>query len=238
MDIDAPVCLVAGVGPEKGTGAEITRRFADGGYRVAMIARDGDRLADLEGRIAGTTAFSCDIADPEALIATVAKIRNDLGAPAVLVHNAPRSDRGAFLEVDPTELEKNFRTNVTALMYLARETLPAMLEAGKGVILVTGNTGSTRGKAENGFFAATKAAQRILAESIAREFSPQGIHVAYFIIDATISTPRTRLEMFPDAPDEFFAHPTAIAEEVYHVAHQDPSTWSFRVELRPFGEVW
>ena len=238
MDTDTPVCLVAGVGPEKGTGAEIARRFADGGYRVAMIARDGDRLADLEGRIAGTKAFPCDIADPEALIATVANIRNDLGAPAVMVHNAPRSVRGAFLEVDPTELEKNFRVNVTALLYLARETLPAKVEAGKGVILVTGNTGATRGKAHNGFFSATKAAQRILAESIAREFSPQGIHVAYFIIDAAISTPRTRPEMFPDAPDDFFAHPTAIAEEMYHVAHQDPSTWSFRVELRPFGEVW
>ncbi|MCY4496366.1 MAG: SDR family NAD(P)-dependent oxidoreductase [Rhodospirillaceae bacterium] len=236
--MDAPVCLVAGVGPEKGTGAEIARRFAVGGYRVAMLARDGDRLADLEGKIAGTKSFPCDIADPEALVATVAKIRNDLGAPAVMVHNAPRSVRGAFLEVDPAELEKNFRVNVTALLYLARETLPAMVEAGKGVILVTGNTGATRGKATHGFFSSTKAAQRNLAESIAREFSPQGVHVAYFIVDAAISTPRTRPQMFPDAPDEFFAHPTAIAEEMYHVAHQDPSTWSFRVELRPFAEVW
>ena len=236
--METPLCLVAGVGPETGTGAEIASRFAVGGYRVAMIARDGDRLAALEGKIEGSKAFPCDMADLEALVATVAEIRIDLGAPAVVIHNAPRAVRGSILDLDPTDLEKNFRVNVTALLYLARETVPAMLEAGKGAILVTGNTSATRGKSHWGFFASTKAAQRILAESIAREFGPQGIHVAYFIIDAAINTPRTRPHLFPDEPDEFFAQPAAIAEEMYHVAHQDPSTWSFTVELRPFGEVW
>ncbi len=86
--------------------------------------------------------------------------QNGFGASAVMVHNAPRSVRGAFLEVDPTELEKNFRVNVTALLYLARETLPAMVEAGKGVILVTGNTGATRGKATHGFFSSTRRSVR------------------------------------------------------------------------------
>ena len=104
--------------------------------------------------------------------------------------------------------------------------------------MVTGNTSATRGKALFGFFASTKAAQRILAESIAREFGPQGIHVAYFVIDAAIDTPRTRPVLAPDEPDEFFARPSAIAEEIFHVAHQDRSTWSFTVELRPFGERW
>ena len=162
----------------------------------------------------------------------------DLGAPEIVIHNAPQASRGPFLEVDPETLEQNFRVNTTALLYLARETLPAMVEAGKGAILVTGNTSATRGKAHWGFFASTKAAQRILAESIAREFGPQGIHVAYFIMDAAISTPRTRPIMFPDKPDEFFAHPADIADEMFHVAHQPRSTWSFTVELRPFGEVW
>jgi NAD(P)-dependent dehydrogenase (short-subunit alcohol dehydrogenase family) len=103
---------------------------------------------------------------------------------------------------------------------------------------VTGNTAATRGKAHWGYFASTKAAQRILAESIAREYGPQGIHVAYFIVDASIDTPRTRPILAPDKPDDFFAKPTAIAEEVFRVAHQDRSAWSFRVELRPFGEIW
>ena len=103
---------------------------------------------------------------------------------------------------------------------------------------MTGNTSATRGRTNWGFFASTKAAQRILAESIAREFGPRGIHVAYFIIDAAIDTPRTRPILSPDEPDEFFAKPAAIANEMYHVAHQDRSTWSFLVELRPFGENW
>ncbi|MGI9335032.1 MAG: SDR family NAD(P)-dependent oxidoreductase [Gammaproteobacteria bacterium] len=233
-----PVCLVTGVGPDKGTGAEIARRFAKGGYRVAMLARTPERLLELQDSIPGTRAFPCDVSDIDALVSTVASVREQLGAPSVVVHNALRSVRGSILELDPDDLEKNFRVNATALLHLARETIPDMLAAGSGTIMVTGNTSATRGKAHWGLFASTKAAQRILAESIAREFGPKGIHVAYFIIDAAIDTPRTRPILAPDKPDEFFARPSAIAEEMYRVAHQDRSTWSFTVELRPFGEVW
>lgn len=233
-----PVCLVTGVGPEHGTGAEIARRFSMGGYRVAMLARNADNLDVLAGKYEGARAYQCDVGDLDALVETVARIKTEMGAPKIVVHNALRSTRGSILEMDPEDLERNFRVNTTALLYLARETIPAMLEAGEGAILVTGNTSATRGKTNWGFFASTKAAQRILAESIAREFGPQGIHVAYFIIDASIDTPRTRPMNAPDKPDDFFAKPPAIAEEMYSVAHQDRSTWSFCVELRPFGEVW
>ncbi len=233
-----PVALVTGVGPEGGTGAEIARRFATGGYRTAMLARDADRLARLEAAIDNATAFPCDVGDLEALKATVAEVRQRLGPVRAVVHNALRSTRGPLLELDPDDLERNFRVNATALLHLARETLPDMLAAGEGAIMVTGNTSATRGRAHWGLFASTKAAQRILAESIAREFGPQGVHVAYFIIDAAIDTPRTRPLIAPDKPDDYFARPTAIAEEIYRVAHQDRSSWSFRVELRPFGEVW
>lgn len=238
MNKDKPVCLVTGVGPEHGTGAEIARRFAAGGYRVAMLARNTANLAALEKKYEHTKAFPCDVSDLDALVKTVARVRSELGDPAVVVHNAPRAVRGSILELDPDDLERNFRVNTTALLYLARETIPAMLKSGKGAILVTGNTSATRGKAHWGFFASTKAAQRILAESIAREFGPKGIHVAYFVIDAMIDTPRTRPTLAPNKPDDFFAKPPAIADEIFHVAHQDPSTWSFLVELRPFGETW
>ncbi len=233
-----PVCLVTGVGPDRGTGAEIVRRFATGGYQVAMLARNADRLSELEGSIPGTMAFPCDVADLDALVTTIGRVKRQLGSARIVIHNAVRSARGSFLDLDPSDLEKNFRVNTTALLYLARETIPDMLAAGEGAIMVTGNTSATRGRAEWGFFASTKAAQRILAESIAREYGPLGIHVAYFIIDASIDTPRTRPVLAPDKPDEFFAKPKAIAEEVFRVAHQDRSAWSFRVELRPFGEVW
>jgi NAD(P)-dependent dehydrogenase (short-subunit alcohol dehydrogenase family) len=233
-----PVCLVTGVGPATGTGGEIARRFAEGGYQIAMLARNAENLAEIEASVEGTTAFPCDVGDLDALISTIAAVRERLGDPSVVIHNALRSVRGGILELDPEDLERNFRVNTTALLYLARETIPAMLTAGKGSILVTGNTSATRGKTNWGFFASTKASQRILAESIAREFGPKGIHTAYFVIDASIDTPRTRPVLAPDAPDDFFAKPTAIADEMYHVAHQDRSTWSFLVELRPFGEVW
>lgn len=236
--MNSPVCLVTGVGPEHGTGAEIARRFAAGGYRVAMLARSAERLADLERKYEGARAYPCDVSDLAALVATIARVRSEMGDPAVVIHNALRAVHGSILALDPDDLERNFRVNTTALLYLARETLPAMLKAGKGAILVTGNTSATRGKSQWGFFASTKAAQRILAESIAREFGPKGIHVSYFIIDASIDTPRTRPTLAPDKPDDFFAKPSAIAEEMFHVAHQDRSTWSFTVELRPFGETW
>ena len=233
-----PVCLVTGVGPDGGTGAEIAKRFARGGYQVAMLARNEQNLAALAAANPGTHPYPCDVGDTEALVATVDQVRADLGAPKVVVHNALRATRGPLLEQDPEDLERNFRVNATALLYLAQSCLPAMVEAGEGAILVTGNTSATRGKTNWGFFASTKAAQRILAESIAREFGPQGVHVAYFLIDAAIDTPRTRPRLAPGKPDDFFAKPAAIAEEMFHIAHQDRSTWSFLVELRPFGETW
>ena len=233
-----PVCLVTGVGPANGTGAEVAKRFAEGGYQVAMLARNKDNLTKLEQMLKGTKAFPCDVGDLEILINTIQSVRDELGAPSVVVHNAAKSSRGSILDLDPEDLERNFRVNTTALLYLARETIPGMLQAGQGAILVTGNTSATRGITNWGFFASTKAAQRILAESIAREFGPKGIHTAYFIIDALINTPRTRPIMGAGKPDEFFSKASAIADEMFHVAHQDRSTWSFNVELRPFGEVW
>ncbi len=103
--------------------------------------------------------------------------------------------------------------------------------------MVTGNTSAWRGKPHYSGFAPTKAAQRILAEAIARELGPQGIHVAYIVIDAIIDLRWTR-RRHPELPDDRFAKPEAIAETIYQTAHQDPSAWSFNVELRPFGEVW
>jgi NADP-dependent 3-hydroxy acid dehydrogenase YdfG len=110
-----------------------------------------------------------------------------------------------------------------------------MIEAGHGVIIASGNTSALRGKANFAGFAPTKAAQRV--ESIARELGPKGIHVAYIIIEAVIDLEWTR-KMRPDAPDDFFIQPRDIAAEVWHVAHQPRSAWSFNIELRPFGEHW
>lgn len=231
-----PVCIVTGVG--EGTGAALVRRFARGGYQVAMIARNTERLEALQLEVDDSRAYVCDISDLEMLAAIVQQIRADMGTPTVLVHNAVAATFKTFLDADSQELEHNFRVNTTALYSLARELAPAMIEAGNGAILVTGNTAALRGIPTYAAFAPTKAAQRILAESLARDLGPKGIHVSYITIDAAIDTPWTRDVFNQDKPDEFFSKPADIADEVFHVAQQPRSTWSFDVEIRPFGEKW
>jgi NAD(P)-dependent dehydrogenase (short-subunit alcohol dehydrogenase family) len=229
------VCLVTGVGP--GTGAALVRRFAAGGYRVAMLARDAARLDALAAEIPAAEAFPVDVADLDALRAALAQVRARLGAPSVLVHNAVAGGFGGFESVKPEELEQRFRVNVTSLLVLAQELAPAMVAAGGGAIVVTGNTSARRGKAEFAGFAPTKAAQRILAESLARSLGPRGVHVAYVVIDAVIDVPWTR-RAFAEAPDEFFIQPAHIADAVHGLVQQPRSAWSFELELRPYGEKW
>ncbi len=231
-----PVCIVTGVG--EGPGASVVLRFARGGYQVAMIARSTERLEALQLEVEGSRAYVCDISDLDMLSAILQQIRADMGTPTVLVHNAVAASFKTFLEADCQELEHNFRVNTTALYSLARELAPAMIDAGRGAILVTGNTAALRGIPTYAAFAPTKAAQRILAQSLARHLGPKGVHVAYITIDAAIDTPWTRDVFNRDQPDDFFSFPTDIAEEVFHVAQQPRSTWSFDVEIRPFGEKW
>jgi len=203
-----------------------------------MIARNTERLEALKRDIAGTCAYVCDISDLDALASVLQRIRAEMGTPTLLIHNAVTASFKSFLEADSQELEHNFRVNTTALYSLAREIAPAMVDAGSGAIMVTGNTAALRGIPSYAAFAPTKAAQRILAQSLARDLGPKGVHVAYITIDAAIDTPWTRDVFNRNKPDDFFSFPTDIADEVFHVAHQPRSAWSFDVEIRPFGEKW
>ncbi len=231
-----PVCLITGLGD--GTGGACARRFHKGGYRLAMLARTQERLDRFEAELEGSRGYQCNVMDLDHLTATAEKVATEMGAPEVVIHNAAAGSFQNFLGDKPQHLERNFRINTTALLYIARATAPAMIEAGKGSIIVTGNTSALRGKANYAFFAPTKAAQRILAQSIARELGPKGVHVAYVLIDASIDTPWTRHLGPSDRPESFFCKPPAIADTIYHVAHQDRSAWTFDVDLRPFGEDW
>lgn len=230
-----PLAIVTGVGP--GTGTALVRRFVEGGYRVAMIARDIARLDALAGELPDAFAVPCDVSDVPALHAVLEGIKAKAGSPQVVVHNAVGGAFASFMDVAPEKLQENFDINVMALFHLARWAAPLMLEHGKGAIIVTGNTSALRGRAKFAGFAPTKAAQRILAESIARDLGPKGIHVAYLVIDAVIDVPWTR-QAFPEAEHDFFIQPSAIADEVFHLAHQDRSAWSFLAEVRPFRETW
>ncbi|MEC9345313.1 MAG: SDR family NAD(P)-dependent oxidoreductase [Pseudomonadota bacterium] len=236
MSAAGPVALVTGVGP--GTGAAIARRLAAGGYRVAMLARTAERLVEIEESTPGSYGYPCNLADLDEVSACVESVIADHGAPEVLVHNAVRAAFGTFQEIDPATLEKVFRVNVSSFLHLSRLLAPAMIANGRGAIVATGNTAAHRGKARFAGFAPTKAAQRILAQSMARDLGPKGVHVAYVTIDAMIDLEWTRAGPGKGKPDEWFITPEAIAEEVWHVIHQHRSAWSFDVEIRPFGETW
>ncbi len=231
----APVALVAGVG--RGTGGAVARRYAAAGYRVALLARSESRMKEFEAELDGSLAIPCDVTDEAALNAAVETCRAELGHPDVVVHNAARGTHGTFLEIDPADMAANFNVNTLSLLYLARAVAPAMIERGSGAIMVTGNTSALRGKANFSGFAPTKAAQRILAEAIARDLGPKGIHVAYIVIDAVIDLRWTRRSR-PHLKDEDFAKPDDLAESIYQISQQPRSAWSFYTELRPFKEPW
>jgi len=230
-----PLAIVTGVGP--GTGAAIVRRFHEGGYQVAMLARNADRLAAMANELPDAFAVPCDVADAGSLLAVLDGIETRAGAPKVVVHNAVGGAFGSFLEMEPEVLERNFQVNVMALMHIARWAAPRMEAGGGGALIVTGNTSALRGKARFAAFAPTKAAQRILAESIARTMGPRGVHVAYLVIDAVIDLQWQRKNN-PDKPDDYFCRPVDIADEVWHLAHQPKSAWTFLAEVRPYAENW
>ena len=230
-----PVALVTGVGP--GTGSAIARRLAGAGYAVAMLARSTERLATLAKELPDSRGYPCDVSEPASLADALAAVRRDMGAPEVLIHNAVGATFGTFRDITPESLRQNFEINTVALLQLAQALTPAMVAAGRGSVVVTGNTSAWRGKANFAGFAPTKAAQRILTEAMARDLGPQGVHVAYVTIDAVIDLEWTRRQ-FAGRPDEFFIQPAAIADEVLHLIQQDRSAWPFNVELRPFGESW
>jgi NAD(P)-dependent dehydrogenase (short-subunit alcohol dehydrogenase family) len=140
-------------------------------------------------------------------------VEREMGAPSVLIHNAVGGAWGTFLEIEPEILNRNFQINTMGLLYLARRLAPSMVTAGEGAIIVTGNTSAQRGRANFAGFAPTKAAQRILAEAIARGLGPKGVHVAYIVIDAVIDVPWAR-ERYKTKPDDFFIAPAAIADDL------------------------
>lgn len=231
----APVALVTGVGP--GTGRAIVEHYAAEGYAVAMLARNAQRLEQISAATPNTRAYICDVTDFDQLHAVLAAAEADLGLPDVVVHNAVGGAFGDVLSVDPDVLQQNFQVNTMALLHIAQRLGAKMVERGSGAILCTGNTSAYRGKAGFAAFAPTKAAQRILAESMARHLGPLGIHVAYVAIDAVIDLPWTRKRM-PEQPDEFFCQPADIAAEVFRLSRQPRSAWSFESVIRPFGESW
>ena len=230
-----PVCAIVGVGP--GNGASFARRFSAAGYAVALMARGEAFMGELASTLNDANAYRCDASDPETIAAAFDSIHQDLGEVDVLIYNAGAGMWGTVEEVGAGDFELAWRINALGSFVAAQQVIPAMKRAGRGAIVFVGATASIRGGAKFTAFASAKAAQRSLAQSMARHLWPEGIHVALLIIDGAIDLPRTR-EFMPDKPDSFFLKPDAIAETVFNVAHQDTSAWSFEFEVRPFAEKW
>jgi len=230
-----PVCAVVGIGP--GNGAALSRRFAAGGYSVAMLSRETELSAKLAAELGDARAYACDAGDGVSVKAAFDGVRADLGEVDVLVFNAGSGSWGTIEDITPEAFETAWRVNALGLFLTSKQVIPAMKRKSAGAIVVIGATASRRGMPRTTAFAPAKAAQRSLCEAMARHLWPAGIHVALIIIDGVIDLARTRTAM-PDKPDEFFLKPDDIAETAYWLTTQKRSAWSFEVEARPFGEKW
>ena len=230
-----PVCAVVGVGP--GNGAAFARRFAKEGYAVALLARKTETTSQLASELPGSRAYACDVGDAKSVAAAFEGIRRDLGDVDVAVYNAGSGTWGTIEEVTAEAFETAWRVNALGAFLVAKEVIGPMKAKKQGSIVFVGATASRRGVPRTTAFAPAKAAQRSLAEAMARTLWPSGIHVSLIVVDGVVDLPRTR-EWMRDKPDTFFIKPDDVADTAYWLTRQPRSAWSFEVEARPFGESW
>ncbi len=229
------VAVVAGVGP--GNGAALARRFAGGGYTVALLSRSAQTRGSLEQELRGARGYDCDVGSPESVARTFAAIRSQLGPIEVLLYNAGSGVFGDVESITPEQFESSWRVNTYGALLCSQQVIGPMKAAGAGSIVFIGATASRRGGPRSAAFAPAKAAQRSLAESMARSLWRAGIHVCLIVVDGVVDLERTRAAM-RDKPDSFFIKPAAVADTAWMLCRQDASAWSFEVEARPFGETW
>jgi NAD(P)-dependent dehydrogenase (short-subunit alcohol dehydrogenase family) len=222
--------LIVGVGG--GLSASVARTFTKAGMKVALAARRAADLAPLAKEIGGK-AFGCDATKRADVTKLFADVEAEFGAPDVIVYNASYRTRGPFVELDPAEVEKSLIVTAFGGFLVAQEAAKRMLPRGHGAILFTGASASIKGYAQSAPFAMGKFALRGLAQSMARELSPQGIHVAHVVIDGGIRSAQ-RLDP-PDKPDSLL-HPDAIAQAYLDLLLQHRSAWAWEIELRPWLE--
>jgi NAD(P)-dependent dehydrogenase (short-subunit alcohol dehydrogenase family) len=220
------------VGSGSGLSASLTNLFAREGFKIALAARDKEKLAPLCEQT-GAVAFSCDASDPDQVVRLFQDVETKIGAPDVVVYNASARARGPFISLDAAEVETAIRVSAFGGFLVGQQAAKRMVPQGHGAILFTGASASVKGYPQSAPFAMGKFALRGLAQSMARELAPLGIHVAHFIIDGAIRNPG-RAEP-PENPDSML-DPDAIAANYLHVLHQPRSAWTWEMELRPWVE--
>ena len=230
------VCVIIGFGPGLGTAyAEVFKRA---GYDLALLSRSGAGTSGDGASGPVVKTFACDAGDPDSLKAALQSVHSELGQIDVAIYNADLAQFGTLDEVSETQFEQSWRVGALGLFATAKFLGPQMSERGSGTIIVSGATAALRGNLWTTAFAPSKSAQRVLANALAKQLGPKGVHVAYIVIDGVIDTEDTRTNFAPNEPDEFFINPVHIAEAALILAHQDKSAWTFELDIRPFGEKW
>ena len=220
------------VGSGSGLSASLASLFAREGFKVALAARNAEKLAPL-CKSTGATAFSCDATDADEVARLFQNVEDKMGAPDVVIYNASARSRGPFISLNAAEVDMAIKVSAFGGFLVAQQAAKQMVPKGHGAILFTGASASVKGYAQSAPFAMGKFALRGLAQSMARELAPVGIHVAHFIIDGAIRNPgRTEA---PDNPDSLL-DPDAIATNYLHVLRQPRSAWTWEMELRPWVE--
>jgi NAD(P)-dependent dehydrogenase (short-subunit alcohol dehydrogenase family) len=220
------------VGAGAGLSASLARLLAKAGMTVALAARRAVELAPLAKEVGGK-AFACDATKVAEVAKLFADVETELSAPDVVIYNASYRSRGPFVDLDPDEVAKALAVTAFGGFLVAHEAVRRMLPQGRGALLFTGASASVKGYAQSAPFAMGKFALRGLAQSLARELSPQGIHVAHVVIDGGIRSGRR-----PDPPDrpDSTLDPDAIAQTYLDLLRQDRSVWAWEIELRPWVE--
>jgi NAD(P)-dependent dehydrogenase (short-subunit alcohol dehydrogenase family) len=222
------------VGAGEGLSASIARLFAREGIRVAIAARNTQKFAGLI-KETGAKAFACDATDAKQVERLFEDVEKALGAPDVVVYNASTRARGSVVDLDPVEVERAIAVSAFGGFLVAQQAVRRMLPKSAGAVLFTGASASVKGYARSAPFAMGKFALRGLAQSMARELAPQGIHVAHFVIDGAI---RSAVRTEPSDKPDSMLDPDAIAESYLHVLQQPRSAWTWEIELRPWLETF
>jgi NAD(P)-dependent dehydrogenase (short-subunit alcohol dehydrogenase family) len=230
MLMELKTALIVGVGP--GLSASLARLFAKHGLQVAMAARNPDKLKKLAEETAGAT-FACDSTEPEEVAALFDVVIATQGVPDIVVYNASARAHGPVTDLDPAAVARAIAVSGYGGFLVAQQAARHMVARGSGVILLTGASASVKGYPNSSAFAMGKFALRGLAQSLARELSPKGVHLAHFVIDGGI---RSANRPDPNENPDSTLDPNAIAETYWHVANQSRSAWTWEVELRPWVE--
>ena len=237
--------LIVGVGHTDGVGAAVARRFAREGFEITVFGRNEEKLTtaleNLKAISPSARAVTGDVTDEATVRNLVAECDRTDAPLEVAVFNAGGNWPKAYLDMDTEFLTEMWRVNALSGFIFSKAAVEAMLPRGRGTIIFTGASGSLRGKAMFGGFAQGKAALRALAQSCAREFGPQGLHVAHVVIDGAVDGNRIN-SLLPDLKgqvgDDGLLHPEGIAENYWHIHHQPRSAWTHELDVRPWAESW